>query len=166
MLAVPTVADLSAFTGRPTATYGTFAAAALEQATLMFTVLTKLTAYPDDPDLAKLARYAILELADRLFLEQPFAEFVASPFQSETIMSYTYSRATTTAVKVQNGVKTGLFWWDLAIDELSQPGSSVLAHGSVRVLPDGLVVDGSGMWTVQNAAEAGDSGHPPYIRIS
>jgi hypothetical protein len=166
MLPVPTTAELSAFSGRPVATYGAFAGAALEQATLMFTVRTKLTAYPDDPDLAKLAKFAIFELADRLFLEQPYAEYLASPFQSESIMSYNYSRSTATALKVQQGSKTGLFWWDLAIDELAQPGSSVLAHGSVEPVPDGLYRDYDGQtWRIVNPAERGGD-EPSYVRIS
>lgn len=165
MLPVPTTADLVVFSGRPAATYGTFADQALEQATLMFSIVTKLTAYPDDPDLAKLARFAILELADRLFLEQPYAEYIAKPFQTETIMSYSYSRTTPTASKVSQGIKTGLFWWDLAIDELQVAGQSVLAHGSIQVLPDGLHLNDDGSYVVRNAAED-DDGYPPYVRIS
>jgi hypothetical protein len=167
MLPVPSKAELSGFSGRPVATYGSFADAALEQATLMFTVRTKLTAYPDDPDQAKLARFAILELADRLFLEQPYAEYTASPFQSESIMSYNYSRATQTSLKVQQGLKTGLFWWDLAIDELAQPGTSVLAHGSVEPVPDGLYRQDDGdPWRIINPAQSSGTDQPPYIRIS
>ncbi len=167
MLPVPTIDELSAFSGRPAAAYGTFSSMALEQATLMLSLVTKLTDYPDDPDLAKLARFAILELADRLFLEQPFAEYIARPFQTETIMSYSYSRTTPTASKVQQGIKTGLFWWDLAIDELSLPGSSVLAHGSVGPIPDGLVLDQRiGEYVIRNAAENDENGGMPYVRIS
>ncbi len=167
MLPVPTLDELSAFSGRPEATYGMFASMALEQATLMLSLVTRLTDYPDDPDLAKLARFAILELADRLFLEQPYAEYVAKPFQAETIMSYSYSRATPTASKVQQGIKTGLFWWDLAVDELSQPGNSVLAHGSVGPIPAGLVLDGqTGQYVIRNAAEDDENGGMPYVRIS
>lgn len=133
----------------------------------MFTIVTKLTDYPDDPDQAKLARYAILELADRLFLEQPFAELLVRPFQSETLFSYTYSRSTATAAKVTSGMKTGLFWWDLAVDELSVAGSSLLAHGSIAVIPDGMrqAWDGSG-WMVVDPAEEEGPGFPPYVRIS
>lgn len=168
MLTAPLVADLSAFSGRPAATYGVFASQALDQAALMFSIVTKLSDYPDDPDLAKLAKYAILELADRLFLEQPYAEYVAKPFQSETIMSYSYSRTTATTSKIQSGVKTGLFWWDLAIDELSLPGSSVIGHGSVDVVPDGLRRDPDTMaWTLADPTdENGDGKIPPYVRIS
>lgn len=167
MLPVPDTSELSTFSGRPVAMYGTFAAQALEQATLMFTIVTKLSVYPDDPDMAKLARYAILELADRLFLEQPYAEYIAKPFQTETIMSYSYSRTTPTASKVSAGVKTGLFWWDLAVDELTAAGSSLVAHGSISVFPEGMrrrFEDDS--WYVIDPAREDGPDQPPYARIS
>jgi hypothetical protein len=166
VLPVPTPDELATFSGRPASSYGLFAAQALEQATLMFSIVTGLSDYPDDPDLAKLARYAILELADRLFLEQPFAEYIARPFQTETIMSYSYSRSTQTATKVQQGIKTGLFWWDLAIDKLALPGTSLHAHGSIHPVPDGLARTSDTTWDFINPADEDGPGKQPYIRIS
>lgn len=166
MLPAPTQSDLETFTGRPAATFGTFADQALAQATLMLTLVTGLTALPDDPDLAQLAKNAIMELADRLLLEQPFQSIKAGPFQTETIGSYSYSRVTPTATKVQQGIKTGLLWWDLAVDKLSVPGSSLLGHGSIDEIPEGLVRSPqTGMWIIQNAGDE-DDGDMPYIRIS
>lgn len=168
MLPVPTLDDLATFTGRPVTTFSGFASQALSQAALMFSVVTGLEALPDDPDLAQLANNAIMEMADRLVLEQPYQAISSGPFQSETIGSYTYSKVTATSTKVQNGVKTGLFWWDIAFDRLSVPGMSVLSHGSVKVLPDGLHRRGDGDWFVVNPAEEdGRPGDlPPYVRIS
>lgn len=166
MLPVPTVDQLADFTGRPVASFSGFAVNALTQATLMFQTLTKLSAMPDDPDLAQLARYAIVEMADRILLEQPYSSVKGSPFQTETIGSYSYSKITPTSKTAQQGSRTGLFWWDLAIDELMVPGSSVLAHGSVKVLPDGLFQDGEGTYHVLDAAQADGPDRPPYIRIS
>jgi len=166
VLPVPTTDELVTFSGRPASMYGAFAAQALEQATLMFSIVTKLKEYPADPDLEKLARFAILELADRLFLEQPYAEYVARPFQTETIMSYSYSRMTATATKVQQGIKTGLFWWDLAIDELALPGTSLHAHGSIHPVPDGLARTSDTTWDFVSPADEDGPGNQPYIRIS
>lgn len=167
MLPVPTLDDLSTFTGRPVGAIGAFAPQALAQATLMFSILTKLTGYPDDPDLTQLAKNAIMEMADRLLLEQPYQAIKAGPFQSESIGSYSYSRGTQTAVKAQQGLKTGLFWWDTALDELTMPGQSVLAHGSIQVTPEGLKHDlATGTWFVMNAADEDRRDGPPYIRIS
>lgn len=167
MLPAPTVDDLSTFTGRPAASFGVFASQALAQATLMFSVLTRLAEYPDDPDLEQLAKNAIMEMSDRLILEQPYQAIKAGPFQSESIGSYSYSRRSETAVKAQAGLKTGLFWWDTALDELTLPGQSVLAHGSIDTIPDGLVRRPSdGNWTVMNAADEDGWSGPPYVRIS
>lgn len=164
MLAPPVRADLALFTGRPLTTFGAFADQALLQAALMFTVVTKLDDYPDDPDLRQLATNAILEMADRLLLEQPFAEVSTRPFQSETIGSYTYSRVTATSVKVQNGSKTGLFWWDVAVDELTAPGALLTAHGSIKVDNSDIQSSQDGELYVVNPAEGTD--RPPYVRIS
>lgn len=164
MLIAPTTTDLATFTGRPATTFSGFADEALAQATLMFTVVTKLGDYPDDPQLAQLARNAIMELADRLLLEQPYAEVSTRPFSSETIGSYTYTRATATAAKVTNGQKTGLFWWDIAVDELTVAGASVLEHGSIKSDIAGLELDELNLVRIVTPAEGEDQ--PPYVRIS
>jgi hypothetical protein len=167
VLPVPTTADLEIFTGRPAATFGGFADQALAQATLMLTLVTKLTELPDDPDLAQLANNAIMELADRILLEQPFQAINAGPFQTETIGSYSYSRVTATTTKVQQGIKTGLLWWDLAVDRLSVLGSSYLGFGGIDEIPEGLVRNtDTGLWNIRNAAEDDDNGGMPYVRIS
>jgi hypothetical protein len=164
MLTPPTIDDLAAFTGRPAATFGPFATAALEQSALMFSIVTQLSDYPEDPDQAKLASFAIMELADRLVLEQPYQSISASPFQTETIGSYSYSRVTQTSLKVQAGARTGLYWWDLAVDQLTQPGQSLVANGGVHVYDNGIVVDPNGGWMIENPHAGAD--RPPYIRIS
>lgn len=137
MLTAPTTADLAAFTGRPEAGLGAFAPAALDQAALLFSITTALSEYPTEPDKATLARYAIMELADRLLLEQPHAQTMASPFASETILSYTYTKATKVAKKVEDGLPTGLRWWDLAVDELSAKDRSVVSHSSIEAFERG-----------------------------
>lgn len=166
MLPVPTVEQLSDFTGRPVNTFPAFATMALTQATLMFQTLTQLTAYPDDPDLARLAQYAIIEMADRIIGEQPYSTIKSSPFQTETIGSYSYSKVTPTTKTVQQGSRAGLFWWDIAVDQLTVLSQSLAAHGSISVIPDGLHRRFDGGWYVENEAEAQGPDRPPYIRIS
>lgn len=166
MLPVPTVADLADFTGRPVSSYGDFAVQALTQATLTLQIVTHMTALPDDPDLVRLANYAIMELADRIFLEQPYALVKTSPFQTETIGSYSYSKVTSTAKVAATGGRTGLFWWDLAVEELLVPGNSLVAHGSVQVMLDGLFRRDDGQLIVMDAAQEEGPNRPPYIRIS
>lgn len=166
MLLPPTVDELAAFAGRPVTSFSEFASMALAQSTLMFATLTKLTAYPADPDQVTLASYAIMEMADRILLEQPYAQVKSSPFQSETIGSYTYSKSAPSVKTALQGSRTGLFWWDVAIDELSVPGSSVLAHGSIGVCVDGLYVRGDGQVVVLDEVQAHGVDRPPYVRIS
>lgn len=164
MLPVPSLADLALFTGRAEGSFSAFAPQALLQATLLFSVTTGLEVLPDDSDLVLLADYAIMEMADRFLGEQPYLAVRNSPFQSETIGSYSYSR-TTLSKTVLAGLKSGLYWWDLAVEMLEQAGQSVTAHGSIRVSTDGLELDGDGRLAVVNAAER-DALRPPYVRIS
>jgi hypothetical protein len=140
-LTPPTVADLANFTGRASNTFGDFASEALTQATLLFYLATDLEEYPTDINLANLAKYGILDMADSLYLSQPYKESTASPFQSETIGSYSYSRLTRS---VKKGNDTGVTWFDLAVSKLRAAGSGIGASGSIEGMEwDGLEV-GSG----------------------
>ncbi len=143
----PTVAALAAFSGRDAASFTPHAASLLEQAALAFQFATGLTEVPTDPDKAKLAGYAIMELADKMYLSSAYASSAASPFQSETIGSYTYSKGAqnTTLDRASKGIKLGLFWWDLAIAELGLPGiAGSVAGGSIKVWEDEIGVDSEG----------------------
>lgn len=162
MLVAPTVDDLAAFTGRDVDGYSPFADKALEQATLLFQVITHLDSYPTDPTKEALARNAIVEMANRLYLEQGFAETIASPFQSETIGSYSYAKSAT-AIAARSGEATGLLWWDLAIDELTVAGLSDVGSGSVGGgFEEQLGVNGSGRRGLRLPDELEP---PPYVRI-
>lgn len=145
MIPVPTVAQLADFSGRPQESYPAYATAALKQATLLMRLRTCLVSMPADADAADLLTYGILELADDLVLKQPHQEVKAKPFSSETIMSYSYSKA---AQKAVEGKKTGLMWFDLAVQQLSvcdANGSGEVDTSSISVFEkDGLTVDGSG----------------------
>lgn len=152
MLPVPTVTYLAQFTGREPETYSPFADQALAQSALLFTIVTGLQELPPDADHQQLAIYAILELADRIYLEQPFAQVKASPMNSETIGSYSYGKSglSPTAKAAKQGQDTGLIWWDTALEELSQIQRSLVESGSIAVFdrdvrqrPDGgLVIPG------------------------
>jgi hypothetical protein len=137
MLPVPTVSYLAQFTGRDEGSFTAFADQALIQATLLFSIVTRREEYPADEDQEALAINAVLEMADRIYLEQPFATYKASPFQSETIASYTYSKGSY-VTRAKDGQPTGLFWWDLAVDELSLASSSLMSHASVYAFEDAV----------------------------
>jgi hypothetical protein len=144
MLALPTVADLTAFTGR-SESYPDYANTALAQAGLLFTLTSGVSTYPDDADLANLVRNAIMDMANRMVLEVPYAATKASPLASETIGSYSYTKSAT-AAKAASGSRTGLLWWDLAMQLLMTADQSVVASGSVLHLVEAplLAHDASG----------------------
>lgn len=93
---IPTIPQLAAWSGRPEASYSTFANTALFRAALKFTVVTEYS-LPDWNNLVPadqaMATIGILAYADNIFLAQPYQQANASPFQSENIGSYSYSKA-------------------------------------------------------------------------
>lgn len=140
-LAPPNVAELATFSGRASNTFGEYAIEALAQATLLFYLATELESYPESSSLASLAKNGILEMADKIYLSQPYKEATASPYQSETIGSYSYSRA---VAAVRKGDATGVMWFDLAVNKLKASGSGIGSSGSIQGMEwDGIeVVDG------------------------
>lgn len=158
-LVSPTVAELATFSGRASNTFNSFAVEALAQATLLLYLATGLEDYPTNPNLAKLTRYGIMDMADKIYLSQPYREASASPYQSETIGSYSYSKA---ANAVKKGNDTGVTWFDLAVSKVSS-GSSIGATGSIEGMEwDGIstaggkakIIGGSGSRTSEEADRA------------
>jgi len=109
MLPVPTVSYLAQFTGRDEGSFTAFADQALIQATLLFSIVTRREEYPADEDQEALAINAVLEMADRIYI-----------------------------TRAKDGQPTGLFWWDLAVDELSLASSSLMSHASVYAFEDAV----------------------------
>lgn len=125
---VPTVAELSAYTGRPVSSYTGYVNSALLQATMMFTILTELGVgdYGGmQPDFQQLANMGVMAMADHLYLRWPYQQVEASPLQSEEIGSYSYSKPVQTmarnaqAIEV-NSEKTGVDMFDLAVRRLAR----------------------------------------------
>lgn len=107
---------LSEFSGRPAVSYQSHTTQALSQAVLLFKIGTCLSDLPEDATMQQLASMGILAMADAIVLSQPYQKAAASPFSSESIGSYSYSKA---AGAVSRGEKTGVMWFDLAIDKMS-----------------------------------------------
>jgi hypothetical protein len=140
-----TAADLAEFSGRAVETYTSYATQATTQATLLFKMATCLADFPTDPDEAQLAKFAILSIADSFVLIQPYQLTKASPFTSETIGSYSYSKAKAVTVSVANGSQTGDMWFDLAVSKLSvcDEFDGVPTGGGVEVFEyDGIFTTG------------------------
>lgn len=114
---VITVDDLANFSGRPASSYTAYATnSAVPQATLLFKIGTCLADIPEDPISQELAKMGMMAMADAIVLSQPFQQVLANPFNSETIGSYSYSKV---ASAVNNGLPTGIVWFDLALQQMS-----------------------------------------------
>ncbi len=126
------------FTGRPVASFPeTFLLqSALPQSVLLFKFGTCIV---DPallaPDAQTLVDFAILSMADAIFLDSQYATVKAAPFNSETIGSYSYSKA---AKAIQMGMDTGVMWFDLAIAQLSvcDDAGDTFLQGGIEVFED------------------------------
>jgi hypothetical protein len=128
--------ELAAFSGRPEQSYTKYSDQALLQATMLFKIGTCLAALPDNQTEQDLARLAILSMADSIFLSQAYQKAAASPFSSESIGSYSYSKA---ASAVSKGGTTGIMWFDLAVQQMSVCGS--LGNGGSGIMGGGIFMD-------------------------
>ena len=118
-----TVADLAGFSGRSVASYpAMFSTSALVQSTLLFKIATCLANLPESKNEQDLAKMAILAFAEHLILAQPFAKVAASPFNSESLGSYSYSKGSAAfakaALAATKGEKSGVMWFDVAVERL------------------------------------------------
>lgn len=150
---IPTVADLANYSGRAVNSYTVWANEALAQATLLFVLTVELAVPPDpvaDPAKSQLALNAILQMADDVYLRQPYVPMMAKPVQSETIGSYEYNkglgafRETPSFLKAQIGHYTGLLWWDLAVREFGE--TLYVLSGAISVFDrsSDVELDGTG----------------------
>lgn len=145
-MAIPnyTTADLANFTGQPEAYYSAFSTTAIVQASLLFRIATCLNDLPENADEAELAKNAILDMATSIYESSSYTKQKYSPFSSESIGSYSYS---VSLAKIQQGLLTGVPWFDLAVttigvcDLLGGAGSH--SSGGIEVFEhDGTFVPG------------------------
>lgn len=129
-----TKADIARFSGRPRDSYASREGlvTALAQATLLFKIATCRSEFPDDPREAELATAAISAYADFIYLRLPFAKALASPFSSESLGSYSYSKSAASAAR---GDKTDIMWFDLAVSRLGQCdlAYNIPTHGGIEM---------------------------------
>lgn len=131
MYPVFNLAGLAKFTGRPAASFSDYVDEALDQAVLFFKKATCLAQFPTDSDDAKVATKAIYQLADYFVLAQPHAETLATPFSSESIGSYSYSKMVS---KITHREETGLLWFDMAVADLGvcETGAYSITGGGIE----------------------------------
>lgn len=132
---------LANHTGRPLVSFpeAYVTGSAIPQALLLFKIGTCL-ASPDElsDDSKQLVDFAILAMADAIHLSAPYQTALASPFSSESIGSYSYSKV---AGAVQSGIPTGIGWFDIAISELSvcNRDAENFSSGGIEVFEHGAV---------------------------
>jgi len=133
------------FTGRPVASFpeAFINASAIPQALLLFKLGTCLAA-PDGltDDEKQMVDFAILSMADAIHLVAPYQAAIASPFNSESIGSYSYSK---TAKAIQNGLETGIGWFDMALDKLSVCETLTFMSGGIEVFEHGHNIAGGSL---------------------
>ncbi len=93
---------------------------ALQLATDLMALATGITEYPSDPVLARVVRKGILDMAWYLTVQSDNKAEKFTPFTSETIGSYSYSKQMYTAVR--KGADTGVDLFDLAVSYLLNAG--------------------------------------------
>jgi hypothetical protein len=130
---VYTVDDLAQVTGRDAASFTNpaFVDQALLQATLLYRIGTNRVDMPGNDTDDQMVRYGILFMADAIILSQPYKEQMASPFSSESIGSYSYSKASNA---VANGLPTGVSWFDMAVQLTSLGRDYDLLFGGIEIL--------------------------------
>lgn len=127
-----TLADLSEVTGRSAISYTnlSFVGQAIKQSTLLFLIGTNRSDAPTFGAELELMKLGILHMADAIYLSQPFAEELATPFQSENIGSYSYTKM---AGAVMHGLPTGVSWFDLAVQRLALGRPTDFITGGIEV---------------------------------
>lgn len=119
-LTPPNVDDLEEFSNEeyPTDIHD-YLETLLQGATDALWVFTGMDEYPEDERLNRITRLAILDLTLWLYSQAEHRTEINSPFSSERIGSYSYS-------KMQAASKdgsSGIYWLDLLFAALKAPGS-------------------------------------------
>lgn len=132
---VYTRSDLASFTGRPLASFPAnfVEASAIPQALLLFRLATGLTNLDGlSADQLQLVDFAIVSMADYIHLSSQHAVANASPFSSESLGSYSYSKM---SKAVKDGEATGVEWFDLAVRELTsdEKDSQDIQRGGIEL---------------------------------
>lgn len=109
----PSGADLDTFSHDETAVFtGPQKVQAIDQASVLLWMATKVDAFTGDETLDKIIRWAVLDMAWSLLVKTENKTAMNSPFSSERIGSYSYSKALR---QVQAGQGTGVEWFDVAV---------------------------------------------------
>lgn len=119
-LTPPTVEDLGTFRQEAFASEEeAWAGSVLTQATDALWLFTGMEEYPSDARENRIAKYAIMDLTLWLMAQAEHREEINSPFSSERIGSYSYSKMQ----QARSGLETGIYWLDLLFTLLNRSGA-------------------------------------------
>lgn len=150
MLAAPDLDAFALFLTVPVQTLGAADTQALKQSAFLLQLLSGCEDYPTEEPCKTLFDNAIMDMANWMKNTLPFVAAASSPFQSETIGSYSYSKNFRNVLL--SGLKggdatTGVMWFDLAVSNcgcgleedslVSSGGITVFEHDEVYVAADG-----------------------------
>lgn len=96
----------------------------LTRATDLFYMATGLVADPEDDTDLRIMKDGIVAMGHALYVQSRDKAAIYSPFSSERIGSYSYSKM---AAAAQEGLKTGVEMFDLAVDYFAGLGSEASA---------------------------------------
>jgi hypothetical protein len=147
---VPTLEEYAAYLSVDPATLGAKDTQALTQSAFLLGFLTGCGEKPSADPCKTLFENGIFNMAQYMAATQQYVAVVASPFQSETIGSYSYSKGFRNALLqgLAGGPRsqTGVFWFDLAVSEcgcgeeislVSSDAITVFEHENVRTDSEG-----------------------------
>lgn len=127
-LTPPTIPEYEQFTNEETADsdagWITFM---LQASTDAFWAFTGWTTYPTDERMARITRYAIMDLASWLLSQNEHRDEINSPFNSERIGSYSYSKMQRAAQSQDSGI----YWLDMLFRLLANQGADGLGNSWV-----------------------------------
>jgi hypothetical protein len=122
MLPAVTHTELDAFSHGETSQFSIEQKAmSLTQASDLLYFATHYDETPDDARLVRLVKAGIMDMAWSLLVRTENKTEIYSPFSSETIGSYSYSKAMS---QVSSGLSTGIDWFDKAVMYLGEAGLS------------------------------------------
>lgn len=150
MLPIPSVADLADFTGRPETSFSAYARSSLIQSALLLSIRTELGNDDYDglvPDDQQMVLFGVMDMADYIYLRQPYQQVIASPLTNESVGSYSYGKAQQqvgrNAAALELGAETtGRIWYDLAYQLLAKrTRAGGVFSGGITVFEEGSKID-------------------------
>lgn len=116
----------------------------LQQATDLMAIATNLQSDPADPLMLRVIQTGVMAMAHALLIQQDDKPAIYSPFQTEHMGSYSYTKMTQNVISaVTAGVPTGIPWFDTAVRYyLSTPSDSdsmagLIGYSSENVFDQG-----------------------------